>query len=71
MIVSSLVLKQILMPYCKQFPGNNDAPYHHVLYVMNKYRGAFDVLDSFDWAANKGQSKSAFHAANIKEIVSC
>ena len=59
------------MPHCNKFHKGDDAPYHHVLYVTNKYRGAFDVLDPFDWEANKGLSKSAFHAATIKEIVSC
>jgi hypothetical protein len=55
------------MPYCKTMPGSQQK--HHVLYVMNKYRATFDVLDSFDWSSHKELSRSSFHAADVKEIV--
>lgn len=57
------------MPYCKTMPGSQQK--HHVLYVLNKYRATFDVLDSFDWSSHKELSRSSFHAADVKEIVCC
>ncbi|KAM0902651.1 hypothetical protein ACQ4PT_019177 [Festuca glaucescens] len=61
-----LTAKLIIMPYCNKMPGSQQK--HHVLYVMNKYRSTFDVLDSFDWSSHKELSRSSFHAADVKEI---
>ena len=56
-----------MMPYFKEFPGSNNA--HYALYVMNKYRATFDVLDSMEWKKGSNPSRSSFHK-DTKEIVS-
>jgi hypothetical protein len=60
------------MPSCKPIPGFKQQ--HYVMYVMNKCRGTFDVLDSKTWPKGKKGKKilarSVFHTAHIKETVS-
>jgi hypothetical protein len=60
---------QILI-YCKTIPDTNVN--HHVVYVFNKHRNVIDVLDSKDWPrqSKTETTRSEFHAADIKEIVS-
>lgn len=58
------------MTYCKTIPGMEIN--HHVVYVFNKHRNVIDVLDSKDWPrkSKTETTRSEFHAADIKEIVS-
>jgi len=41
---------------------------HHTLYVLNKYRRSFDILDSLSYKETKG-GWAKFHK-NAKELVS-
>jgi hypothetical protein len=51
------ITKQILMPYFKN--------YHYTLYVMNKYKKEFEILDSRNYADTKGctplYTRSTYH----------